>query len=57
MEELLNVATDVLGFIKRKHQDWFDENDKEIEPLLFAMHAAHRDCIGANGLQVLRRPT
>ena len=33
-DSTLNVATDVLGFVKRKHQDWFEENDEEIEPLL-----------------------
>ena len=29
-----NTASDILGHPKRKHQDWFDENDEEILLLL-----------------------
>ena len=54
-DSTLNVATDVLGFVKRKHQDWFDENDEEIEPLLSAMHAAHRDFIGSKQSPALKK--
>ncbi|CAH1233279.1 TBL2 [Branchiostoma lanceolatum] len=36
------AAADVLGFKKRKHQDWFDENDVVIQELLDSMHEAHR---------------
>ena len=53
-DSTLNVATDVLGFVKRKHQDWFDENDEDIEPLLSAMHAAHRDFIGSKQSPALK---
>ena len=40
-----SAAADVLGFVKRKHQDWFDENDQEIQVLLDDMHEAHRKFI------------
>ena len=35
-------AMDVLGPISRKHQDWFDENDKEIQGLLEEKHQKHK---------------
>lgn len=31
---VLNSAAATLGYAGRKHQDWFDQNDKEIEELL-----------------------
>ena len=34
----LDVAQRVLGSPDRKHRDWFDENDKEIKPLLNQLH-------------------
>ena len=37
-----NTATNVVGFVKRKHQDWFDENDTEIGLLLDSLHQAHK---------------
>lgn len=40
-----NCASEVLGHAKRKHQDWFDENDTTIQPLLDYMHKAHLDWI------------
>jgi len=39
---IYETASDVLGFVKRKHQDWFDENDSDIQDLLDAMHTSHR---------------
>lgn len=36
------AAAETLGFVKRKHQDWFDENDEEIEGILNTMHTTHR---------------
>ena len=45
-DSILNVASEVLGFVERKHQDWFDNNDEEIESLLNAMHLADRNFIG-----------
>ena len=32
---------DSLGTVSRKHQDWFDENDKEIQGLLEEKHQKH----------------
>ena len=33
---------DFLGSVSRKHQDWFDENDKEIQGLLEEKHKKHK---------------
>lgn len=33
-DTLLNVSLATLGTNKRKHQDWFDENDLEVQQLL-----------------------
>ena len=35
-------AMDSLGPVSRKHQDWFDENDKEIQGLLEGKHQKHK---------------
>ena len=35
-------AMNVLGPVSRKHQDWFDENDKEIQGLLEEKHQKHK---------------
>ena len=40
-----SAAAEVLGFVKRKHQDWFDENDVEIHVLLKDLHESHRKLI------------
>jgi exonuclease III len=31
---MLSACQETTGFIKRKHQDWFDENDKEIQGVI-----------------------
>ena len=33
-DTLYRIGKDVLGFVEKKHQDWFDENDTEISQLL-----------------------
>ena len=33
---------DSLGPVSRKHQDWFDENDKEIQGLLEEKYQKHK---------------
>ena len=35
-------AVDTLGHTSRKHQDWFDENDEEIQDLLEDKHRLHK---------------
>ena len=35
-------AMDSIGPVSRKHQDWFDENDKEIQGLLEEKHQTHK---------------
>ena len=37
----MRVSEEVLGKPKRKHRDWFDENDPEILPLLNKLHDLH----------------
>ena len=37
----LRVSEEVLGNPKRKHRDWFDENDPNILPLLNNLHDLH----------------
>ena len=37
-----SLAIDSLGPVFRKHQDWFDENDKEIQGLLEEKHQKHK---------------
>ena len=39
---VLQTAEDTLGFSSRKHQDWFDENDQEIQKLLKEKRSAHQ---------------
>ena len=35
------MSSNLLGFPKRKHQDWFDENDSETSALIEKMHSSH----------------
>ena len=35
-------AMDSLGSVSRKHQDWFDENEEEIQGLLEEKHQKHK---------------
>ena len=41
-EVLSNVSKEVLGFPKRKGEDWFDENDAETMKLIKSMHETHK---------------
>ena len=36
-------ASTTLGHPSRKHQDWFDENDDEIQTLLEEKHRLHKE--------------
>ena len=40
-EITLKITEEVLDFPKRKHRDWFDENDALIKPLLNELHDLH----------------
>lgn len=40
-EILLTVASNTLGSQTKKHQDWFDENDEEIQVILKKKHTLH----------------
>ena len=41
-ETIHSSAMDSLGPVSRKHQDWFDENDEEIQGLLEEKHQKHK---------------
>ena len=41
-DTVYSSAMDSLGPVSRKHQDWFDENDKEIQGLLEEKHQKHK---------------
>ena len=42
MKNLLQTtAIETLGPVKRRHHDWFDENDPEIQSLLDEKHKLH----------------
>lgn len=40
-DKAYHCASEVLGHVQRKHQDWFDDNDTNIQALLDRMHRAH----------------
>ena len=42
VDESWTVFRDSLGPVSRKYQDWFDENDKEIQCLLEEKHQKHK---------------
>ena len=39
--EVEEIAISALGFCKRKHQDWFDQNDQDILTLIEVKRSAH----------------
>ena len=41
-KQVNEAALETLGTMKRHHQDWFDENNKEIENLLKDKYTAHK---------------
>ena len=40
---LYESSTEILGFPKRRHQDWFDENDQVIQSSIQHMYNLHKD--------------
>ena len=52
---LLEEATQVLGTAPRKHRDWFDENNQEIQSLLEKKNQAHTDCLRNPSSAILRQ--
>ena len=43
-DSLYNIGKEVLGFVGKKHQDWFDENDTEICQLLSEKNVMQNLC-------------
>lgn len=39
---IYSTSFEVLGLPKRKHQDWFDENNSEVQLLIDKMHDSHK---------------
>ena len=48
-------AMDSLGPVSRKHQDWFDENDEEIQGLLEEKHQKHKAYLSDTNQYPIRR--
>ena len=44
-DSVYESSAEVCGFVKRKHQDWFDESDEEILKLLDTLHCTHTSWI------------
>ena len=40
---MYQTASDVLGHLERKHQDWFDEHDEHLKKLLEARNTARQE--------------
>jgi len=47
-EAVCNGAADTVGFVKPKHRDRFDENDKQVSKLIQTFHEHHRTNIYVN---------
>ncbi len=53
-KSILEAAAETLGYTTRKHQDWFDDNNKEIRELLKAKNDAHSASLRSPGCTELR---
>lgn len=53
-ETVYESSAEVLGFVKRSHQDWFDENDEEIKQHLENMHVSHNKWINCKSSSSLK---
>ena len=43
--KLFQASADSLGFVKKKHKDWFDENEASVSSLLNEIHSLHIEYI------------
>ena len=41
-DAIYESSVEVLGFCRRKHQDWFDEKDTQIKDMLDEMHTSNK---------------
>jgi len=56
LEAVMDAAVDTLSYSTRKHQDWFDSNDAEIQTLLNERNAAFAAKIrNPNSVELQRR--
>ena len=44
-QKLFQASADTLGFAKKKHMDWFDENKASVSSLLNELHSLHIEYI------------
>lgn len=54
-DQLMDEARSTLGPSPKKHKDWFEEQDSEIQKLLKEKHLAHQDCLSNPTNPELRR--
>lgn len=47
-EAAYSATADTLGFVKRKQQDWCNENEEDIKKLIDKLHKAHKDHLDDN---------
>ena len=47
-DQVYSTGVEVLGMNQRKHRDWFDENDVEINQLLETKHSLHKSRLDPN---------
>ena len=52
--QLFETTTEIFGVSKRKHQDWFDENNLEIRDLLQRKNQAHTAAVQNPSSQIHR---
>ena len=54
-DQIYSVGTELLGFKKRKNQDWFDENDQEISKLLQEKRRLYENVLGRHQQEVSQK--
>ena len=52
---LYETSANHLGFVQRKHQDWFEENDEETSTLIQSMHHSHLQYMNNKTSRKLKR--
>lgn len=54
-DTIYETSAEHLGFPKRKHQDWFNENDEETSSLIKNMHEAHAKYMSNKSSKTLKK--
>ena len=45
--QVYKAGADLLGFVKKQHKDWFDDNDANIEELLKIKRQLHQSLLSS----------